>query len=116
MRLLPSRAAHGNHEAIDPAREHRAGMLGHRSLACNFGNNSRLARDEVIDRLDDLDAATFFPRGLAAPYPGERADDAALRPGGAQSCHDVLRHAAAADKPDRGHGSITRRITRVALR
>ena len=80
-------------------------MLHHRRLARHFGNNIWLARNEIIECLDDVDAGKFCPRGIAAPGPGERADDphTALRSGRAQRRHHILRHAAAADEADCGH-------------
>jgi len=84
-------------------------MLRHRRLARNFGNNIWLARDELIERLHDVDAGKFCACDVAPPGSGERADDvhAAVCSGGAQRSDDVLRHAAAADKPDRCHRPIT---------
>ena len=84
-------------------------MLRHRRLARHFGNNIRLARNEIIERLDDVDAGKFCPRGLATPGPGERGNDphAALRTSAAQRRHHVLCHAAAADEADCRHSSLT---------
>ncbi len=84
-------------------------MLRHRRLARNLGNNGRLARDQLIERFDDLQAVELRPCRLAATGPGQRTDDAhpACRVGGAQGGDHVLRHAAAPDQADRGHASIT---------
>ena len=82
-------------------------MLRHRFLARNFGNDSRLARDEVIERFDDVYPAELRPRSLAATGPGERAHDPHCRVGGAQRGDHVLCHAATADQADCCHMSTT---------
>jgi len=84
-------------------------MLRHGCLARNFGDDGGFARDEIIERVDDIDPAQLRARWLGAAGPGERADDprAVCRVGGAQRGDHVLRHAAAADEADRGHTSIT---------
>jgi hypothetical protein len=84
-------------------------MLRHRRLASDFGNNGRLARDELIERLEDVHAVELRLCRFAATGPGQRPDDAhpACRVGGAQGGNHVLRHAAAADQADGGHVLIT---------
>ena len=84
-------------------------MFGDRRLARNFGDEGGLAREQLIERFDDVDPAELRPRLAAAAGSGERADDAhaARRAGAAQGGDHVLRHAAAADEADRGHMSIT---------
>jgi len=83
-------------------------MLGDRRLARDFGNERRFARDEIIERFDDVDPAELRPRLVAATGSGERADDAhaICHVGAAQCGDDVLRHAAAADEADCGHLTI----------
>jgi len=81
-------------------------MLGDRRLARDFGNERRFARDEIIERFDDVDPAELRPRLVAATGSGERADDAHAICA-AQRRDDVLRHAAAADEADCGHLTIT---------
>jgi hypothetical protein len=84
-------------------------MVRHRPLTRNLGDNGRLARDQLIERLDDVHAVKFRPCRRAAPRLGQRTDDAypARRIGRAQGGDHVLRHATAADQADRGHASIT---------
>jgi hypothetical protein len=92
--------ADGNDQAVDPAAQDAGAMLRHRRLARNFGNDSRLARDEVIERFDDVYPTELRSRSLAVTGPGERAHDPHCRVGGAQRRDHVLRHAAAADEAD----------------
>jgi hypothetical protein len=95
--------------AVDPAAQHGRAMLRHRRLTRNFGNDSRLAGDEFIERFEDVYPTELRPRSLAATWPGERAYDphAAGRVGGAQRGNHVLRHAAAGDEAHCGHMSTT---------
>src|SRR5205809_6501053 len=60
--------------------------------------------ESVGDLVDD-GSVKILRRDIAAPGPGERADDphTALRSGRAQRRHHILRHAAAADEADCGH-------------
>ena len=84
-------------------------MFGDRRLARNFGDQGGLAREQLVERFDDVDPAELRPRLIAATGSGERANDAhaICHVGVAQCGDDVLRHAAAADEADRGHMSIT---------
>ena len=71
-------------------------------LARDFGDEAGLAREQLIERFDDVDPAELRPRRVAATGSGERADDAhaARRAGAAHGGDHVLRHAAAADEAD----------------
>jgi hypothetical protein len=93
-----------DHQAIDPAAQHRVAMLGHCGLARHFRHQHRAAREQIVERFDHVDPAEPRARRLAAAGSRECADDRhAVRRACMQRRQHVLRDPAASDEADRRH-------------
>jgi hypothetical protein len=78
-------------------------VLVDRLLACEFGNDLRLARQEIAERFDNIDAGKRGARLIASPRPTQRCRNLDAAAGIAQRRYHIARDTAVTDQSNRAH-------------